>query len=112
MRRHFRGQAPVKEVITIFSKLHERNGKKILACCDEELLGKTIQTKETEFCIKESFYKGTKTGNKELEKRFEEADSVNLVGKETVSVALKNNWIKKEDIMMIDSIPHAQIFKV
>jgi hypothetical protein len=47
-----------------------------------------------------------------LKQLMEEADSVNLVGKKTVSIALKNNWIKKEDIITIDNIPHAQIFKL
>ena len=62
--------------------------------------------------IRESFYKGKETTEAEFLKNMVDADSINLVGKKTVGLALKNNWIKKEDIIPIDGVPHAQIFKL
>lgn len=96
----------------IFCKMHSLQGKKILGCCDQELIGKTIRKGEIEFAVRESFYKGKKITENELKELFEEAESVNLVGKKSVEIAIKNNWIKKEDIIRIDTIPHAQIFKI
>ncbi len=98
--------------MTIFCKLHVLHGKSVLACCDQELTGKTVRDGEIEFSIRESFYKGKKVDKTELKQRMEEADSINLVGKKTVAVALENKWIKKEDIITIDKIPHVQIFKI
>jgi len=98
--------------MAIFCKLHVLHGKSVLACCDQELTGKTVKEGEIEFSIRESFYKGKKVGEKELKQWMEEADSINLIGKKTVAVALENEWIKKEDIVTIDKIPHVQIFKL
>lgn len=83
-----------------------------MACCDQEIAGKTVQQGEIEFSVRESFYKGKKVDKKELKQWMEEADSINLVGKKMVAVALENKWIKKEDIITIDKIPHVQIFKI
>lgn len=89
------------------------HGKTVLACCDKELAGKILKKGELEFEVKESFYKDQKVSKEKLKELLEEADSINLIGEKTVSVALGSSWIKKEDIITIDGkIPHAQIFKI
>ena len=93
--------------------MHKQQSKTVLACCDSELLGKKILFDEIEFEVKESFYKEKKVSKKQLAELLEEADSINLVGEKVVSVALENNWIKKEDILTIGgNVPRIQIFKI
>lgn len=84
----------------------------MLGCCDKELVGKTLRQGEIEFHVKESFYKGTDTTAKQMQELAEEADSINLIGKKTVQIAIEKEWIKKEDIITIDRIPHVQIFRI
>ena len=84
----------------------------MLACADDDLLGKTLKEGKISFKVNERFYKERKVDKKELKELLAQADNINLVGEETVSVALEEGYIKKEDIIRIDGVPHAQIFKV
>ena len=84
----------------------------MLACADDDLLGKTLKEGKISFKVNERFYKEKKVDKKELKELLAQADNINLVGEETVSVALEEGYIKKEDIIRIDGVPHAQIFKV
>lgn len=84
----------------------------MLACADDDLLGKTLKEGKISFKVNERFYKDKKVTKKELKGLLEQADNINLVGEESVSVALEEGYIKKEDIIRISGVPHAQIFKV
>ena len=44
-------------------------------------------------------------------KVMKEASIGNIIGKEIVGVAEKNGFISKENIILIDDIPHAQFVK-
>ncbi len=98
--------------MTIYCKVHRIQNKTILAAADDELIGKTISQDETGFLVSEKFYKEKKISTAELIELIEQADSVNLVGKQCVSAGIASGWIKKEDTIIIGSIPHAQLFKI
>ena len=83
-----------------------------LACCDEELSGKTIKGNGIEVTINESFFGNEKTGEKKLASLLKKADSINLFGKECTAIAAKKGFIKESDIIKIGEVPHAQIYKI
>jgi len=83
-----------------------------LACCDEELIGKTLSEGELFFEVKEKFYKGFEVSEEKLAELLKQAENANLVGKKTVGTALKEGLISKNSIRLIQSIPHVQIFKL
>jgi len=93
-------------------KLHEISGQRVLACCDAALMGKSIKKGKVEMKVSEHFYKGEKIKEEELKKILKEADSVNLIGKKCVNVALKIGLINNSDIILIGKIPHIQIYKI
>lgn len=92
--------------------MHRQNGVTLLACCDEELAGKTLKEKKLEITLKESFYKEKKTSEKELEALLKKADSINLFGKKCVEIAKRKGLIKEADIIKVNGVPHAQIYKI
>lgn len=96
----------------MYHKLHSAEGQTILACCDKELIGKTLKRGNIAFTVKEGFYKGLETSEQELKKLLREADSINLLGEKAVGIAIGEGFIKKEEIIMFGSIPHAIIFKI
>ena len=108
MRCSFSG----KGVVNIFYKIHSSGNNSVLAACDKELLGITLEYGNVCFEIKESFYKGESTDEVELRELLNQFDNINLVGKKVVSVALKENLIGEKNIIKIKNIPHVQIFKI
>jgi len=90
----------------MFIKLHKTPEREIISICDEDILGKKFETEDLQLDIKESFYKGDIYSEKHL-KIVKNADYLNIVGKESINFAIKNNLINKENIMRIKKIPYA-----
>ncbi len=85
----------------------------VVAVCDSELLGKYFEEGNSQLDIKESFYKGRETSEKETiilmrDMAIEDA-TFNIVGRESTTAALKARIISKDQIGEIDGIPFALI---
>jgi len=96
----------------LFSKLHIINGQTLLACADNDLIGKKLKEKEIEVTISESFYKDFPCDEIKLKKLLKEANSINLFGNKCVKIALEEGIISKEDIIKINGYSHAQIYRL
>ncbi len=98
----------------MYLKIHETRGGRIVAICDEDLIGKVLQHKETVLDLDKyrDFYVGTKADEKEIENVLKNFSSANIVGKTSVSVAVKLKIVSKEDIVYINRVPHVQIYKL
>ena len=99
-------------MIFLIAKKHEINGKTILAVCDEDLIGKKIETEKIEFFVSERFYGGQKITNEELLTLYEEVDSINLIGNECVQLLQKKGLINESSIININNTKHVQIYKI
>ncbi len=88
--------------------------RNIVAICDSELLGKKFESGKFQLDIKESFY-----GKKELSSEDEvigimrkmqmEDATFNIVGKNSINVALKAGIINREGVKEIQGIPFALV---
>lgn len=92
----------------MYVKIHE-SGSKVLAVCDKELIGKKFEENDLCLDVSERFYKGEEVSDEKALNLIKEYDNVNIVGKKSVNLALKNNLINKENIIKIKGVPHAQI---
>jgi uncharacterized protein len=85
----------------------------VVAICDSELLGKVFESEKFQLNIKESFYKGEEISEEELFNRIyhlsREDATFNVVGKNSINVALKAGIILKEGIKEIQGIPFALV---
>ncbi|MDE1848783.1 MAG: DUF424 family protein [Nanoarchaeota archaeon] len=85
----------------------------IVAICDSDLLGKVFEEGKFQLEVKESFYRGDELSGEEtsaiINKMVREDATFNIVGKESISLALKHGLIKEEGIKEIQGIPFAMV---
>ncbi len=96
----------------IYIKRNLSQTSDILAVCDENLIGKTFKEKDLKIEITERFYKGDLVDDNEAIKIMKEHRNINIVGNDSIKLALKNKIIEKENIIKIKNIPHAIIFEL
>jgi len=86
----------------------EGNHRCVIAVCDKNLLGKTLQQGDIEIKVSESFYKGELKEEAEVIVLLKDASNVNLIGKESVAAGIKAGVVEKENVIIIQGVPHAQ----
>ena len=91
----------------IFVKEHNN---KVLAACDEELLGKTLTEGEKEITITRKFYEGQKVTEQEFIKIIKKHNNINLIGNKVVEIAEKQGIIKHHN--EINNIKYAVIITI
>jgi hypothetical protein len=96
----------------VYIKLRKIGGNVLLAVCDAEILGKTLQEGKIVFCIKEEFYRGAKVTIEEAVTMIANSTIVNLVGKNIVRKAIESGYVHPEAVLNIEGVPHAQIVKL
>ena len=85
----------------------------VVAICDSDLLGKTFEEGKGQLDIKESFYKGEETPKEKvieiINHMSQEDATFNIVGKESVALALETGLITKEGIKEVQGVPFALV---
>ena len=84
----------------------------LVAACDSNLLGKIFRENKFRLNISENFYGGEKVNCDEFIKKLKKATIANLCGETTIKCAVKHNFLDNEGILVVEGIPHAQIFVV
>jgi len=89
-------------------KIH-RSSRTVIAICDENLLGKKFNEGIKCLNITESFYKGEKISKEEVSEimKFESlgGSTFNMVGKETINLAIEVGIIEENSYFKIENIP-------
>lgn len=96
----------------VYLNLRKQGQSIVLAICDVELLGKTLNEGKIVFEVSEEFYKGTKTTVEEAINLIRQSTIVNMIGKRIVKKAIEKGLIHPEAVLNISGVPHAQIVKV
>ena len=93
-------------------KIHS-SYRRMVAICDSELLGKRFEEGEKAIEIKENFFKGEEKTESDILKIIEESTgedaTFNIVGKDSVNVALKSGLVQPEGIIKIQGVPIALV---
>ncbi|MBT4334206.1 DUF424 family protein [archaeon] len=84
----------------------------VVSVCDTNLVGKTFTEGELELKVSEQFYKGEEKTVEEVSELIKEAKNLNLVGEESINLAEKIGILEKDNVLVIDGIPHAQLFQI
>lgn len=100
----------------IYVKIHNSENGDIIAMCDSSLIDKIISDGELEINIRDysDFYRGSLVDRKKAlgminPKRM---NSANIIGKESVEVAVEGNIILEESIRLTGKIPYAHAFRI
>jgi hypothetical protein len=96
----------------MYLKIYKNGGHVLVAACDKEVLGKTLKHGNTVVEVSRAFYEGEYVSDEELQKALERATTANLFGEKTVKCAIKCGLIDPDSVIMIDNVPHAQIFRI
>jgi len=93
----------------VYIKTMRHGRDTLVAVCDAELLGKTLEGGRAPFKVNESFYKGIPAGINEALEAMRRATICNLVGKRIVEAAIKCRIVQEAAVIYFGDIPHAQI---
>lgn len=92
----------------IVVRIHSSERGNVIALCDEELVGKRFSKGKLILDLCSDFYKGEILPKEKIVTLLKTAYIINAVGNESVELVLKNNYVKKDKIIKIKGIPHAQ----
>ncbi len=90
-------------------KVHKYNNKILVAASDADLIGKTFVDGKLTLQVSKIFYGEEIVTVEQLIEKLKIATIANLVGKEAISIAINEKFIKEEGIIRIAGIPHAQM---
>ncbi|MGC8669668.1 MAG: DUF424 family protein [Candidatus Micrarchaeia archaeon] len=101
----------------VYIKIHDTENGIMLAMCDEHLIDKVIQEGDVIIDIKgyNSFYKGEKLSYDIAKKKVSELSdiySANIIGDESIEIALSAKIISKKGISWVEKIPYAHSYSV
>lgn len=96
----------------MFVKIH-KSYRDVVAICDSDLIGKTFEEGDNQLEVKENFYKGDDLGEMEvkviIDRMSSEDATFNIVGEESVNVALEAGIISEEGVKKIQGIPYSLV---
>jgi len=85
----------------------------VVAICDSDLIGKKFEEGNFQLEVKESFFKGEETSKEELVKILnnlsQEDATFNIVGEESINIALEEGIVGEESIKRIQGVPFALV---
>ncbi len=90
-------------------KVYSRGTELLVAACDADLLGRTLREGELRLHVS-SFYDGEDVTEEEFVRQLKQATIGNLVGKKTVEAARRAGLVGKDGVLLIEGVPHAQLF--
>ncbi len=93
----------------MYLKTYEIDGEKLIALCDESLIGRSLEDGDLCLNISEQFYKGEVVTDEEAILSLSGATNVNLVGEKAIKCAIDAGMLDKENVIRISGVPHAQI---
>jgi uncharacterized protein len=96
----------------MYLKIYKNGTNVLVAACDKELIGKKLKHGDSAIEIRRDFYEGEDVSEEELQNALQKATTANLFGEKTVKCAVKCGIIDPDSVIMIDCVPHAQIFWV
>ncbi|MCL1984416.1 MAG: DUF424 family protein [Methanomassiliicoccaceae archaeon] len=89
-------------------RIHTRDGERLLAACDAELLGRTFKEGEIRLKVSEIFYGGETVSEEAFRERMKSVTIMNLAGPRTVTMAEEEGYVSADAVIVIEGIKHAQ----
>ena len=84
----------------------------LVAVCDADLLGETLENGEFSLTVSEEFYGGEEVGETDAANSLARASVANLVGERAVTLAIERGHVDETNVLDIDGTPHAQFLRM
>ena len=93
----------------VIVKVHKTpDGRKVVAICDKDLLGKKFEEGKLQLDLTSDFYNGDEMSEEDIIKELKDASVVNIVGEDSIKLGIKLGCVNEGNIIRIKGIPHAQ----
>jgi hypothetical protein len=96
----------------MYLKTYRSGTQFMVAVCDKDILGKTLKEGDMTVEVSEEFYKGDLVSEEQVIGALSGATTANLFGRRAIECAIKCGAVEPECVMMIDHVPHAQMFRI
>lgn len=82
--------------------------ERLLAACDEEVLGRRLREGRIQLEVRPDFYDGLRGDADDVERYLRTSTVANLVGQNVVDLAIRLGFVAPENVLTIEGVPHAQ----
>ncbi|MCS3922964.1 DUF424 domain-containing protein [Methanosalsum natronophilum] len=96
----------------MYLKIHRSEREILVAVCDKEILGAKLVDGSFAVKLNEEFYKGDLVDENVVIDALKSATTANIFGEKAINCAIKCKVINQNNIIEIDGVPHAQLFRV
>ncbi len=94
--------------MTIVMKMHSIRGEIVLSAADHDLVGREIRDGKLHLKVAREFYGDVSVSRETYVSSLKMCTIANLVGRETVGIAIEEEIIDPENVIEIGGVPHAQ----
>lgn len=103
-------KAELSQKYRMIAKVHKtKDNKMMLVVCDKDLIGRKFTDGEKQLDLTSDFYKGTEKTKAEISDLMRNCSMLNLVGENTLKIAVDEELISSKNVLRISDIPYAQI---
>lgn len=93
----------------MFLKVYKLEKETLVAVCDEKYIGRELSDGDIQLKVSKDFYGCEKATKEEIIEALNNATIANLVGEESVALAVEIGLIETSHIIFICDVPHAQM---
>ncbi|HOT95389.1 MAG TPA: DUF424 domain-containing protein [Methanoregulaceae archaeon] len=97
----------------MYLKVHRIPGEgEVVAVCDRELMNRTLRHGEVEIRITVVFFGDRLVEEEEAREVLRSAANINLFGRRSFRIACELGLLGEEDCLLIEDVPHAQVYLI
>lgn len=89
-------------------KRYQSGRERLVAACDEDVLGQRFAEGKLRLEVDPAFYDGFQATEEALEAHLRTCTIANLVGERVVGLAIRLGFVAQENVIRIQGVPHAQ----
>ncbi len=96
----------------ITMKIQHIQGEILLAAADTDLVNRDLREGKLHLKVVPEFYGETSVSDETFLSSMGLCTIANLVGKHVVDLAIRNDFIDRDNLIYIDRVPHAQFARI
>ncbi|MBX0324150.1 DUF424 domain-containing protein [Halomicroarcula sp. F13] len=81
----------------------------LVSVCDPEVMGETFEDGPVSLTVDESFYGGDSVSEEEVVDSLARCSVANIVGENSVDVAVEHGFVDETNVLDVDGTRHAQL---
>lgn len=90
-------------------RIHRQGREVLVAVSDAALVGREFREGKMRLHVSESFYGSDGVDAAEVVRHLAACTIANLVGVDTVTLAIRHGFVNPDNVLDIDGVPHAQM---